>query len=323
MRRYAIGIDLGGTSVKYALVASDGGILFSGKLPTLAEEGPDAVLGQILEGAESCLDFARKNGLNPVGVGIGTPGVISADERMVLGGAENIPGWEQIPLAQKLEERTGLPARVNNDANLMALGETLYGAAKGSTDVVFLTVGTGIGGGVLIGGKLYGGYRNRGTEFGHITVKCDGEPCACGNVGCLEHYASTSALVRRFQARCAQIGRACSRCDGEVIVESYHAGDALAREVLEEHWDYLAHGITSIIHIFAPQKVVIGGGISEAGEFYLEELRRRVAARVIPVCGEQTSIVGAVLGNRAGCLGAAGLAFELAEQSEQETEKSL
>ncbi len=314
MRSYAIGIDLGGTSVKYALVASDGGVLFSGKLPTLADEGAEAVLGQILAGAKSCLEFAAENGLQPVGIGVGSPGVVSADERMVLGGAENIPGWERIPISDRLEQATGLPVRVNNDANLMALGETLYGAAKGATDVVFLTVGTGIGGGVLIDGRLYGGYCNRGTEFGHMTVKCDGEPCACGSVGCLEHYASTAALVRRFQARCAEEKRACTRCDGEMIVALYHAGDALAREVMEEHWDYLSTGIISIIHIFSPQTVVIGGGISEAGEFYLDELRKRVFARAMAVCSEETRIVGATLGNRAGCLGAAGLAFRPTEK---------
>lgn len=314
MRSYAIGIDLGGTSVKYALVASDGGVLFSGKLPTLADEGAEAVLGQILAGAKICLEFAAENGLQPVGIGVGSPGVVSADERMVLGGAENIPGWERIPISDRLELATGLPVRVNNDANLMALGETLYGAAKGATDVVFLTVGTGIGGGVLIDGRLYGGYRNRGTEFGHMTVKCDGEPCACGSVGCLEHYASTAALVRRFQARCAEEKRACTRCDGEMIVALYHAGDALAREVMEEHWDYLSTGIISIIHIFSPQTVVIGGGISEAGEFYLDELRKRVFARAMAVCSEETRIVGATLGNRAGCLGAAGLAFRPTEK---------
>lgn len=314
MRSYAIGIDLGGTSVKYALVASDGGVLFSGKLPTLADEGAEAVLGQILAGAKSCLEFAAENGLQPVGIGVGSPGVVSADERMVLGGAENIPGWERIPISDRLEQATGLPVRVNNDANLMALGETLYGAAKGATDVVFLTVGTGIGGGVLIDGRLYGGYRNRGTEFGHMTVKCDGEPCACGSGGCLEHYASTAALVRRFQARCAEEKRACTRCDGEMIVALYHAGDALAREVMEEHWDYLSTGIISIIHIFSPQTVVIGGGISEAGEFYLDELRKRVFARAMAVCSEETRIVGATLGNRAGCLGAAGLAFRPTEK---------
>ena len=313
MRSYAIGIDLGGTSVKYALVASDGGVLFSGKLPTLADEGAEAVLGQILAGAKSCLEFAAENGLQPVGIGVGSPewsrpmnGWCWAAPRTFPAGADS----DLRPAGAGL----GLPVRVNNDANLMALGETLYGAAKGATDVVFLTVGTGIGGGVLIDGRLYGGYRNRGTEFGHMTVKCDGEPCACGSVGCLEHYASTAALVRRFQARCAEEKRACTRCDGEMIVALYHAGDALAREVMEEHWDYLSTGIISIIHIFSPQTVVIGGGISEAGEFYLDELRKRVFARAMAVCSEETRIVGATLGNRAGCLGAAGLAFRPTEK---------
>lgn len=116
----------------------------------------------------------------------------------MLGGAENIAGWENIPLAGRVEEAEGLKTLAGNDANMMALGETLFGAAKGATDVVFVTVGTGIGCGALIDGRLYRGYRNRGMEMGHITVKCDGEGCACGGVGCLEHYASTSALVRRF-----------------------------------------------------------------------------------------------------------------------------
>ena len=310
MLKYAIGIDLGGTAVKYAVVSSEGGILFSGKLPTCAEEGlAERVIGQILQGVESCMDFAQHQGLAIEGVGIGTPGIISEDERVVLGGAENLPHWEQIPLADRVEQHTGLPTWLNNDANLMALGETMFGAAKGAQDVVFLTVGTGIGGGVLIDGRLWGGHRNRGTEFGHISIRYDGEECNCGNIGCLEHYASTSALVRRFQARCAEANRPCSRCDGEQIVALYHQGDPLAVEAMQEHWDFLAQGVISIIHIFAPERVVIGGGISEAGDFYLEALRRRVFARAIPVCAESTEVVGALLGNKAGALGAAGLVF--------------
>ena len=167
MERYAIGIDLGGTSVKYAVVASSGKMPFSGQLPAFAQESAEAVLGQVLKGVEACREYAVSEGLMLAGVGVGTPGVVSADGRTVLGGAENIAGWENIPLA-------------GNDANMMALGETLFGAAKGATDVVFVTVGTGIGCGALIDGRLYRGYRNRGMEMGHITVKCDGEGCACG-----------------------------------------------------------------------------------------------------------------------------------------------
>ncbi len=300
---------MGGTSLKYALVDSTGEILHQGKLPTPAHEGAEAVIAQLLRGVATCHAFAANLGLEPIGVGIGTPGVISEDERMVLGGAENIAGWEMIPLADLMERECGLPVRVNNDANLMALGETMFGAAQGATDVVFLTIGTGIGGGALIGGKLWGGYRNRGTEFGHMTVKFDGEPCACGSIGCLEHYASTSALVRRYATLAAEQGVPCEAIDGELIVSRYLKGEELARSVMEEHWHILSLGIVGIIHLFSPQKVVIGGGISEAGPFYIEALQRGVERHAMGVAREGCSLVAATLGNRAGVLGAAALAF--------------
>lgn len=310
MKRCAVGIDLGGTAIKYGVVDSQGEILFSGKLPTNADRGQQCVIEQILQGVELCKSFSKQADVELLGVGVGTPGIVSEDEREVLGGAENLPEWENLPLSKFVEEGSGLRCWLNNDANMMALGETIFGAAKGSSDVVFLTVGTGIGGGVLIGGKLYGGYKNRGTEFGHMSIKCDGEECNCGNIGCLEHYASTSALVRDFQREAESAGRRFDReCNGELIVALYHEGDDIACRVLSRHWDYLSFGITSIIHIFAPQRVVIGGGISEAGEFYLEEIRKRVNSYSIKACAEHTEVVGAELGNRAGTLGAAALVF--------------
>uniref|UniRef100_UPI0025896AD4 ROK family protein n=1 Tax=uncultured Alistipes sp. TaxID=538949 RepID=UPI0025896AD4 len=228
--------------------------------------------------------------------------------RTVLGGAENIAGWENIPLADRIEAAAGLPVVASNDANVMALGETLFGAAKGATDVVFVTVGTGIGCGLLIDGRLYRGYRNRGMEMGHITVRSDGEACACGGVGCLEHYASTSALVRRF---CELSGNGKDAdVDGKDVVFFYKEGNPAAVEAMEEHWNYLSHGIASMVNLFAPQRVVVGGGISEAGEFYLEKLREGVRRQAMEVCGGDTEIVAAVLVNRAGCLGAAGLVLD-------------
>ena len=308
MKRYAIGIDLGGTSVKYAVVASSGEVLFNGQLPAFAQDGPEAVLEQLLSGITACREYAAGEGLELAGIGIGTPGVVSADGRTVLGGAENIAGWENIPLADRVEAAAGLPVVASNDANVMALGETLFGAAKGATDVVFVTVGTGIGCGLLIDGCLYRGYRNRGMELGHITVRSDGEACACGGVGCLEHYASTSALVRRF---CELSGNGKDAdVDGKDVVFFYKEGNPAAVEAMEEHWNYLSHGIASMVNLFAPQRVVVGGGISEAGEFYLEKLREGVRRQAMEVCGGDTEIVAAVLGNRAGCLGAAGLVLD-------------
>lgn len=308
MKRYAIGIDLGGTSVKYAVVASSGEVLFNGQLPAFAQDGPEAVLEQLLSGITACREYAAGEGLELAGIGIGTPGVVSADGRTVLGGAENIAGWENIPLADRVEVAAGLPVVASNDANVMALGETLFGAAKGATDVVFVTVGTGIGCGLLIDGRLYRGYRNSGMEMGHITVRSDGEACACGGVGCLEHYASTSALVRRF---CELSGNGKDAdVDGKDVVFFYKEGNPAAVEAMEEHWNYLSHGIASMVNLFAPQRVVVGGGISEAGEFYLEKLREGVRRQAMEVCGGDTEIVAAVLGNRAGCLGAAGLVLD-------------
>lgn len=306
LERYAVGIDLGGTAVKYALVASTGAVIFNGKLPSRASEGAEAVKEQLLRAAAACTAAARDRGLTIEGIGVGTPGVVSP-EGVVIGGAENIPGWEQIDLAGLIGAAEGVAVRVENDANLMALAETFFGAAKGSRDVVFLTIGTGIGGGVLIDGRLIGGYDNRGTELGHITVKYDGEACACGSVGCLEHYASTTALVRRYGERCAERGVPAAAHDGEALVRLYKSGDVMATEALEEHWEILSFGIASLIHIFAPQRVVIGGGISEAGAFYIDALRNRVSRRAMSVCGAHTQLVAAALGNRAGCLGAAGL----------------
>lgn len=310
MERYAIGIDLGGTSVKYAVVASDGEIRFNGQLPTFAHEGAERVLEQIMQAILACREFAASESLAIEGVGIGTPGIVSADGRTVLGGAENIVGWENVPLAERVEAATGLRTVASNDANMMALGETLYGAGRGASDIVFVTVGTGIGCGVLTGGKLFRGYRNRGMEMGHITVKSDGERCACGGVGCLEHYASTVALVRRFSQLQRESG-AEGEFDGKDVVFFYKEGLPAAVKAMEEHWNYLAHGIASMINLFAPQKVVVGGGISEAGAFYMERLDALVREFRMPVCGEDTELVAATLGNHAGCLGAAGLIFDL------------
>lgn len=301
--RHAIGIDLGGTSAKYAVVASDSSILFVGSRPTPATLGAEAVLSMLAACVDDCLAYARDNGIELAATGIGTPGIVTPDGQTVVGGAENIAGWENVPLGAELAARTGLPVVAGNDANMMAMGEWAFGAARGLSDVLFVTVGTGIGSAALIDGRLWRGHLGRGMEMGHITVKCDGEPCACGGRGCLEHYASTSALVRRYMALSG------AQADGRLIVERYHAGEPAAVQALEEHWTYLAHGIASMINVFAPQRVVVGGGISESGPFYFERLRRLVDAQVMAVCAEGVEIVPAMLGNRAGTLGAAALAL--------------
>lgn len=305
--KYAVGIDLGGTFIKYAIINEGGEFIFDGKIPSKATISADSVIGQLTTAIETCQGWAASHGIRLQGTGIGTPGIVDASQRTVLGGAENIAGWENILLADNIQNTTGLFTLVNNDANLMGLGETRYGAARGCSDVVFLTIGTGIGGAVIINGRLFGGYANRGSELGHTPLFAEGETCACGSTGCLEHYASASALVRRFTHRCRQAGITFPHIDGELIVSLYHQQHPLAIEALQEHFSFLGRGIAGFINIFSPQRVVIGGGISEAGDFYTGMISREAFRHAIPACSCNTRIVKAALGNKAGSLGAASL----------------
>lgn len=313
--KYAIAIDLGGTSVKFALIDGEGKFLYSDKLPSRAEESADAVIEQLLKAVELVKTYTDKHNLPVRGVGIGTPGIIDTTNRIVLGGADNIKGWENLPLADIMEKQTEFPVFLNNDANLMGLGETHYGAGKGCTHVVFLTVGTGIGGAIIINGELFNGFDNRGTELGHTPLFTDGEPCNCGSVGCLETYASTSALVRSFvkESKKAGINIPDEEANGITIVKLYKEGDEIATKCLNDHCFYLGRGIAGFINVFSPQRVVIGGGLSEAGEFYIDKIRQYAMNNSMKDAAVNTTVMGANLGNKAGCMGAAYLVFSLTD----------
>lgn len=306
----AIGIDLGGTSIKYALINKEGKFLFQGKLPSKADVSAEAVIGQLIKAADLAKTFAENEGLIVKGIGIGTPGIVDDTNRIVLGGADNIAGWENLPLARMIEQSTGLPTILGNDANVMGLAEFTYGAAKGSTHVVFITVGTGIGGAVIIDGKLFNGFANRGTELGHVALIANGEPCSCGSVGCLETYASTSALVRKFADQCKASGQTFDEeINGKLVVAQYHKGNPIAIACLDDHCFYLGRGISGFINIFSPQKIIIGGGLSEAGEFYMDKIRKEAFTHAMHDTAVNTEIMAAQLGNNAGCLGAVSLVF--------------
>lgn len=307
--RYVIGVDLGGTSVKYALVDNEGAFHAQGRLPSHADVSADAIIAQLRKAVEEMKAAADALGIKAEGIGVGTPGIVDVTGRIVLGGAENLAGWENLALADRMESFADLPVRLGNDANMMGLGEMMFGAGDGYGNIVFVTVGTGIGGAVLIDGKLFSGFANRGTELGHVPLIADGERCACGSVGCLEHYASASALVRRFceRAEKAAVSFPSDEVNGEFIVRLYKENNALAVESLDEHCDFLGHGIAGFINIFSPQLIIIGGGLSESGEFYIKKVSERAFRYAIPDCAVNTRIVAAALGNRAGCLGAASL----------------
>lgn len=304
-KKYAVGIDLGGTFIKFALVADSGEILYTGKLSIGSSSTRDDILATMHQAIELTLENAAQNGLTVAGIGIGTPGLCC--DGIVVGGADNLNGWADVHLSEIFSGAFKLPVLIDNDANVMGLGEAVYGAAKDCTDVIFLTVGTGIGGAIVANGKLYGGYKNRGTEMGHVTIDHKGIDCNCGGRGCLEAYASTSALIRQYAER---TGKNESEIDGFYLVARFQEGEEAAVICMEEHTDFLGHGIAGFINTFAPQKVVIGGGISESGQFYIDMIKKSAFSYAMPDCAANTDVVGATLGNQAGCLGAASLIFK-------------
>jgi glucokinase len=303
--RYAAGIDLGGTFVKFALVSEKGDILFEDKLSIGGKALREDILDSVSKAIRMVIQKAGESNIEIIGIGLGSPGII--DGGIVHGGADNLDRWENIDLSGIYSAEFGLPVWVDNDANVMGLGEAVYGAAKGCTDVIFLTVGTGIGGAIIMNGQLFGGYKNRGTEMGHVTIDHKGIECNCGGRGCLEAYASTNALIGQY-AKLSGINP--DEIDGYYIVGKFLEGEVAALECMQEHTDYLGHAIAGFMNTFAPQKVIIGGGISEAGQFYIDMIKKSAFSYVMPDCSKFTDIVGATLGNSAGCLGAASLIFK-------------
>ena len=308
--RHVIGIDLGGTTIKYAIVNENGKMLYEAILPSKADKSAKDILNQLYIAIDELVAFAKTENIKLSGLGIGSPGIIDRMSGRVLGAAENLKGWEDIQLSRLLREHIDIPIYVDNDANVMGLAEATFGSAKGLTDVVFITIGTGIGGALIVNGQLYGGYRNRGAELGHFPFIANGERCACGAVGCFEHYASITALIKSYTNRCKAAGKEVpSDVNGEYIVERYHCDEPEAVEAIHENTDYIGQALAGFINIFSPQKVIIGGGIAEAGEFYLDLINKSINRQVMADCAVNTSVELATLGNKAGCLGAAGLVF--------------
>ena len=324
---YAIGIDLGGTQIKYGLVDDRGGIVAASMCATGSQRDgqPSRVMENLKAAVAEMLDAVRERGCVVEGIGIGAPGIIDGDLVIACGG--NLPEMEGVALGPAIAEMFGLRVVVNNDANCMGLAEARWGTAQAVGDVVFLTIGTGVGGALILDGRLYGGYRNRGTELGHIHVSGGERLCTCGARGCLEAQASVTALVEDYKGLAGQDlagdgglsvgagllgGREVSAgaaIDGKEIVRRYLAGEPAAVRAMQWHFDYLASGVASLINIFAPQKLIIGGGISESGHFYVTEVRERAIKLAMKETSEYTVIEAARLGNNAGFLGAAALVF--------------
>jgi glucokinase len=300
---YAIGIDVGGSSLKCGLVNEKGAIVHSFLSPLNQVKTEDEIISLLLSAIK---EYTDQTEYSIAGVGIGFPGIV--ENGIIIGGADNLPGFVNLDLVSIISANHKMNVVIDNDANMMGWGEKKFGAGKNCSDVVFLTTGTGIGGGLIINGQIYGGYKNRGTELGHIMIQHQGRACSCGGSGCFEAYGSVTALLKDYALLS---GLEIDTLNGKMIVERYLAGEAAAISVMQQHFDYQATGIASLINVFSPQKVILGGGITESGDFYVQEIKERVLLKAMPDTIRHTEIVAAALGNHAGLLGAAGRVFEL------------
>jgi glucokinase len=311
-----LAVDIGGTKIMTVLFSPAGERLSRDVSPTLAREGVESTIARIVSAIEASL---ARNGLPADGlgaIGIACAGGVNSDRGVVVTPSPNMPDWVDVPLADRLRRRFGERVFIVNDASAAALGEHLYGAGKGAANIVLLTVGTGIGGGIIIDNQLYLGTSGAAGEFGHMAV-ADGPACNCGNTGCLEMLASGRAVERDAIAR-------LKRGDDSILQEIYQGkiesitaeqvgeaarrGDALAQDVIARAAYYLGVGMVNTVNIFNPEIIVIGGGMAEMGEMLVAPGRQMVATRAFSISSRAVRIVTAQLGNEAGVYGAAAYA---------------
>lgn len=312
---YALGIDIGGTNLVVGAVSVDGSrVIGEHSQPTDAGRGPDAVVSDLVTMARATI--ARVAALDPdgevVGVGIGSPGPLDTARGVVLE-TPNL-GWKEMPLRDRLGAALDLPAVLDNDANCAVLGECWVGAGRGARFAIGMTIGTGIGGGLVLDGRLYHGAGDSAGEIGHMTIDVDGRRCNCGNYGCLEAYASGPAIAMRAveQLRAGLESRLTTMSDddfaaitAQTVFEAARAGDDVALDVVRDTAHYLGVGLANLLNIFNPELVVIMGGVTQAGDALFEPLQREVARRAFRSAVDSCRIVPGTLTGLAGVYGAA------------------
>jgi glucokinase len=313
--RFVLGIDIGGTNLVVGSVAEDGSrIVAVASEPTHAEAGAKDVLERLVNLADRAIATTRKEvpGAEILGVGVGAPGPLDTKRGIVLL-TPNL-GWVNLPLRQIIHDRLGLPAALDNDANCAVLGEWWVGAARGARHAIGITIGTGIGGGLILDGKLYHGASDVAGEIGHTTIDTEGRRCKCGNYGCLEAYASGPNIalraVEEIEAGAVSrlptlVGGDLSKVTAQTVYQAAQDGDELALEVVNDTARFLGVGIGNLLNVFNPEVVVVCGGVTAAGDHLFVPLRRETARRAFKPAVAACRIVPGELAGTAGVYGAA------------------
>jgi glucokinase len=303
----AIGSDIGRVSINLAVVRYSGEILETLRIPLDDKQQTKAyVTSRLLEGIRQIRIMAAEKNINPISIGISAKGFIDHKNGVILGPGQGIRGWKQVPLASIISTETALPVFVGNDANLMTIAEHRFGAARDFNDVIFVALRTGIGGGIIIDGKLYRGVNNSGGEFGQMIINCDGTLSENGIRGSFEHLASASALVRRYEELSGKKGSAKETSTGcKDVFELSYRKDQTALQAVSENAELVGIGLANLISIFSPEIILLGGGMSEAADSYIRLIKKSAFANSLENCRSEVKIERALLGSSASMIGAA------------------
>ncbi|RKX92733.1 MAG: hypothetical protein DRP84_09560 [Spirochaetes bacterium] len=317
--RNAIGIDLGGTNIKGGIVSEVGKLLEYRTIPSNAARGAKEVLRRVLSLLETLFNYSKKYSIDISGVGVVTPGVVDPDYGGVVGGAYNIPGWCGTPFMKVISEEYDVDVFAHNDVTGTVLAEYKYGAGRGKRNIILAAFGTGIGGGIIIDGKLYSGASGYAGEIGHMVIHAGGYKCTCGIKGCWEEYASIRGILRT--AKMIMRAHNADSLGGVKFNEKHgltppdiftgaEKNDPIALEIVDAICRDTAIGVGSLINIFNPDMFIIGGGISKAGKIYLNGIKSKIANYTLPDARKSVDIVATEIGYEAGLVGAAVLVFE-------------
>ena len=311
MKKYRIGVDVGGTNVKIALVDLDGKIAFSNTVPTRAEMGYEAGVNNIKQAIKDLMQESNQTNKTVEAIGFGLPGQIDYKEGIVKN-LPNIPGWVDIPLAKMIEDEFSIPTRLDNDVRCADLGELNFGAGKVCENLICITVGTGIGSGIILNGKLVRGAANAAGEIGHIKMEMNGGPlCGCGDYGCFEAYASGPAIVTMAKEYISG-GKSAKykemAADGiitpYIVAQAALQGDTVSIQIFKQMGKIIGTGLASVVNLLNPEKIIIGGGVADAGDLLLEPIRKTILDRAMPIQAKSVKVVPAQLANAAGVIGA-------------------
>ena len=317
-RRSVLAVDLGGTKIITAVILSTGEIICRKYSLTLADEGPRPVIDRLSSAVAETMAQAKLKTSDIAGIGIAAAGILDID-RGIVTTSPNLPHWHNVPLRDIFADRLGVVTYLINDANAAALGEHRFGAGIGFDNIIYLTVSTGIGGGIIIDGEFYSGADGCAGELGHMTIEADGPQCHCGNFGCLEAMASGWAVAKEAMMRINRGERSSiielvngrlENITAETVAIAARRGDQLAADIVAEAAKYLGIGLANLVNIFNPELIVIGGGLSKMGDMLLKPARKVLKERAFRLPSRTVHIVRARLGSNAGIIGAAAYVFD-------------